>query len=211
MSVTWDDGVNRVARTDHRSARQIGDDLLRAAARLARYPITEHPRERRRIAGCVLREAIAAYLLAGGDPEHLDGLAELIERHQPGPPVRGPVGARALLARARLELLDERAVSDEEGRVDVDERIEDVDLRAAGLERPGRWPAPGPDAVMVSTPGELAAARIDLAEADEAMRSGRSSGLPRRHVPYMPLQEEQPPAYANAHESFLDAEYTDDD
>jgi hypothetical protein len=191
MTVTWTDVVNRIDRTDHRSTRQICGDLFRASARLSRYPLNGDAREQRRIAGCVLREAIAAYRLAGGDPAHLDSLAELIERHRPGDPVRAPVGNRARLARARLELLDERAVAGEDS--DVDERIEDIELRASALERHGHWP--------VTTPGELAAkVEADGGEHDVAGLA-YPIGRPGRY----------PAGPEGDRLAFADLEYTTDD
>src|SRR4051812_42354269 len=157
VTTSWDDVVARIDRTDHRPTRSIDAALARAVDSLARFPVHSDPRERRRAAGCALREALAVYRLAGGGPAYLDNLARLLERTPPGDAVAGPVGDRARLARARLELHANRAVNtdDEDELAGIDERLDDVNARAAALERPGRRTAPGDvvvHAVDVTTP-----------------------------------------------------------
>jgi hypothetical protein len=110
QSATWDDAVARLDATDHRPARRIARDLAtpRSGRRRPRAHRRLAPSDRRRRCAPPLVGALAAYRLAGGDPEHL---ARILA--EPGPcvngDVAGTVGERGRVARARIIDLDASA------------------------------------------------------------------------------------------------------
>lgn len=135
---SWGAIVAHVDRTDCRPARDIDAELERAVYRASFHSGISDPLVRRRVAGVALLAALAAYRLAGGEPEHLDGLGQLAEHVALTGPRVGSVGDRARLARGRIELHRERAAaaSDAAAYDDATARIADLERRAAALERP---------------------------------------------------------------------------
>lgn len=128
---SWDDVVALADRTDHRSSRRVSLDLVGAAAALQ---AAGDPLERRRHAGLAAWDALAVYRLAGGTPDHLARFIALRAAVDRPDDATGPLGDRARLARARVELALRFVVDD-----DADEHaahVADVEQRAAALERP---------------------------------------------------------------------------
>lgn len=153
----WDDVVNRLDRLDRRPAIAVARSLYRAVEATVSAPHSGrgYPIERRRLAALTVRDALAAYRLAGGDPDHLHRVVVF-------PVVAGdvvaPLGDRARLARARIELAFRDV--DDDNADDHAAHVADVEQRAAALERPGAHQLTPDDfdPGHVSTPGELAAA-----------------------------------------------------
>lgn len=142
-AATWDDAVARLDAAEHRPSRRIRRDLLQAARLVALDGHDQlNPIERRRRAALAARDALAAYRLAGGTPEHLAVVSRLV-----GAPddVVGSVDDRARLARARVELALEFELEDDSEHA---AHVADVEQRAARLERPAAGPASQP-------PGDL--------------------------------------------------------
>lgn len=138
-AATWDDAVARLDAVEHRPSRRIRRDLVRAASTVALDGHDQlHPVERRRRAALALRDALAAYRLAGGTAEHLKVVAGFSRLGGHPDDVVGSVSDRARLARARIELALE-SFNDDFSELNADEHaahVADVEQRAARLERP---------------------------------------------------------------------------
>lgn len=131
---TWDAVVDALDAADHRSSRRIHDDAWRAAGNLEdRLRVGCDPLERRRLAALAARDALAAYRLAGGTPEHLAAAAGLVRVIGCGDDVAGSLGDRARVARRRIDLHHDCHRRRIQGDPLDDAAVEQ---RAAALERP---------------------------------------------------------------------------
>jgi hypothetical protein len=132
---SWQDAVLRLDRTDHRSRIRVYRDLARSAnaAQQACRNVAP-PLEQRRHTALLLRDALAAYRLAGGTPEHLGRVLNLGAVLNLDGDVVGSVGDRARIARERIRVDLEPFAPD--GIGEHAGRIRDVNDRAATLEQP---------------------------------------------------------------------------
>lgn len=134
-AATWDDVVARLDAAEDRSSRRVRRDLARAASTVA-LDGYDHlpPIERRAGAALAVRDALAAYRLAGGTPEHLQRVLAFTTVVGTLDDVVGSLGDRARLARARLELALEHV--DDDNADEHAAHVADVEQGAARLERP---------------------------------------------------------------------------
>lgn len=135
---SWQDAVLRLDRTDHRSRIRVYRDLARSAnaAQQARRDVAPalEQFEQRRHTALLLRDALAAYRLAGGTPEHLGHVLNLGAILAFEGDVVGSVGDRARIARERIRVDLEPFGPD--GASEHAGRVRDVNDRAAALEQP---------------------------------------------------------------------------
>lgn len=138
---TWDTAVARLGDIDHRQSRVIIQRACLNAASYQRIHRAAEPLERLRMAAVAARDAIALYLLDGGDPDHLAHFVGLLDISSEGPRAVGSLTDRAIIGRS---LVDAYRATNRDHRL-----IDDLTAAAAALEYPHRRPAaPAPAAAV---------------------------------------------------------------